>query len=395
MAPLAVIDATLSLQRSAASGPALLGNGCACDLPVRAAADIEHAVASDYPWSFPWPITGCSGVHHQSRSDPSPTALSTVGDASTTPVTHQDAAVPGVIEDRPASRAACSPSCSSGRPRHGVRRAFRTVAEARQVVPAGNGGRADHGHRTARRRRGEPRRLPHPAQPGLGIDPALAYDLRGHAARDAGRRAQRSSCLWKAQSLTREILLEAMARGLRAWRDDARSRAIDRTRPRAGRSRESLTDRQSAVLQLLATGRSNTGIATRLGIAEKSVQSHLTAIYAALGIEHDTLSNPRVSAVPASWPNPAACPDGTPGRCAVSVAVRRFEVVHPPIGAPPRQTGCLNRPSGVHSPKRTFPMRTGSTQFASDASAGGHPRVPSMPAPAVRSAARSPPTPDR
>lgn len=45
-----------------------------------------------------------------------------------------------------------------------------------------------------------------------------------------------------------------------------------------------LTDKQREVLDLVAAGLSNRLIARRLGISEKTVKSHLTAIYAALGV---------------------------------------------------------------------------------------------------------------
>jgi len=134
------------------------------------------------------------------------------------------------------------------------------------------------------------------AQPGLGIVLLSAYDLMDMLLEMPADVRDGWSYLSKTSSLTRDVLLEAIrvsARGETMLDPEL----IDRARPRAGSSLESLTDRQYAVLQLLATGRSNTGIASRLGIAEKSVQNHLTAIYAALGIEHDAASNPRVSAV--------------------------------------------------------------------------------------------------
>jgi len=71
---------------------------------------------------------------------------------------------------------------------------------------------------------------------------------------------------------------------------------LDRMRPRVGSDVARLTDRQYEVLRLLSTGLSNAGIAERLGIAEKSVQNHVNAMYATLGIDADPQRNPRVSA---------------------------------------------------------------------------------------------------
>lgn len=66
--------------------------------------------------------------------------------------------------------------------------------------------------------------------------------------------------------------------------------------PRAGTSAATLTTRQFEVLRLIAEGLSNSGIGERLGIAEKSVQNHINAIYAALKIDDDPAQNPRVTA---------------------------------------------------------------------------------------------------
>ena len=71
---------------------------------------------------------------------------------------------------------------------------------------------------------------------------------------------------------------------------------LARMTPRRGSAVASLTDRQFEVLRLLAQGLSNSGIADRLEIAEKSVQNHVNAIYAALGIDADRDHNARVRA---------------------------------------------------------------------------------------------------
>nr|MCU0297336.1 response regulator transcription factor [Candidatus Nanopelagicales bacterium] len=47
---------------------------------------------------------------------------------------------------------------------------------------------------------------------------------------------------------------------------------------------ERLTDKQKEVLDLVARGLSNRLIARQMGISEKTVKAHLTAIYAALGV---------------------------------------------------------------------------------------------------------------
>jgi DNA-binding NarL/FixJ family response regulator len=71
---------------------------------------------------------------------------------------------------------------------------------------------------------------------------------------------------------------------------------LARMTPRAGSHVARLTDRQYEVLRLLAAGLSNAGIGEKLGITEKSVQNHVNAMYATLGIDADPQRNPRVSA---------------------------------------------------------------------------------------------------
>jgi DNA-binding NarL/FixJ family response regulator len=64
---------------------------------------------------------------------------------------------------------------------------------------------------------------------------------------------------------------------------------------REGSSLAELTTRQYEVLQLVASGLSNAGIAERLGLSERSIENHINAIYSLLGLPRDR--NQRVSAV--------------------------------------------------------------------------------------------------
>jgi DNA-binding NarL/FixJ family response regulator len=64
---------------------------------------------------------------------------------------------------------------------------------------------------------------------------------------------------------------------------------------REGSSLSELTTRQYEVLQLVASGLSNAGIAERLGLSERSIENHINAIYSLLGLPRDR--NQRVSAV--------------------------------------------------------------------------------------------------
>lgn len=57
-----------------------------------------------------------------------------------------------------------------------------------------------------------------------------------------------------------------------------------------------LTDRESTVLALIAEGKSNQAIAQTLCISEGSVEKHITAVFAKLGLEPDESGNRRVLA---------------------------------------------------------------------------------------------------
>ena len=52
----------------------------------------------------------------------------------------------------------------------------------------------------------------------------------------------------------------------------------------ASRQQARLTDKQKEVLDLVARGMSNRLIARQLGISEKTVKTHLTAVYSAIGV---------------------------------------------------------------------------------------------------------------
>jgi DNA-binding NarL/FixJ family response regulator len=60
---------------------------------------------------------------------------------------------------------------------------------------------------------------------------------------------------------------------------------------------EALTDRQREVLELMAQGRNNAGIAARLGVSEKAITRHTSLIYDALGLDGDAHDHRRVLAV--------------------------------------------------------------------------------------------------
>ena len=68
-------------------------------------------------------------------------------------------------------------------------------------------------------------------------------------------------------------------------------------RPRRNSPLGGLTDREREVLGLTAEGLSNKGIATRLSITERTVEAHLTQIFAKLAISQSDLEHRRILAV--------------------------------------------------------------------------------------------------
>jgi DNA-binding NarL/FixJ family response regulator len=69
------------------------------------------------------------------------------------------------------------------------------------------------------------------------------------------------------------------------------------SRPRHESPMEQLSPRESDVLELMAQGRSNQGIAEKLWITESAVEKHVTAIFEKLGLERDFEDHRRVLAV--------------------------------------------------------------------------------------------------
>jgi DNA-binding NarL/FixJ family response regulator len=71
-------------------------------------------------------------------------------------------------------------------------------------------------------------------------------------------------------------------------------------RPQGRVAAEHLTERERAVLSLMAEGRSNAGIAARMQVSLKTVEGHVRNIFTRLGLESDADDNRRVLAV-LSW----------------------------------------------------------------------------------------------
>ena len=67
--------------------------------------------------------------------------------------------------------------------------------------------------------------------------------------------------------------------------NDRRDQAEDHSLPKSG---VSLTSRQIDVLRLLCQGRSNKEIGRTLGVSQKTVKVHVTAIFKALNVANRT-----------------------------------------------------------------------------------------------------------
>jgi DNA-binding NarL/FixJ family response regulator len=132
-------------------------------------------------------------------------------------------------------------------------------------------------------------------QPRLGILLLSAHDAMDLLLDLPPDVASGWSYLSKTSSTSTETLLTAI-RAAAAGRTTLDPVLLDRMAPRAGSAVSRLTDRQYAVLRLLAQGLSNAGIGEALKITEKSVQNHINGIYGTLGIDADPTRNPRVTA---------------------------------------------------------------------------------------------------
>ena len=79
------------------------------------------------------------------------------------------------------------------------------------------------------------------------------------------------------------------------------ARALTEERPLChaydGSGQQSLTPREHEVLQLVAEGRSNKGIGDRLGVSERAVQKHVTAVFGKFDLPAGEDDNRRILAV--------------------------------------------------------------------------------------------------
>ena len=123
------------------------------------------------------------------------------------------------------------------------------------------------------------------------LEPALAIQLLSDGAEGVGY-------LLKDRVADLETLLDAVRRvgGGGSVVDPAVVTELARGRGRRSALAE-LSERERAVLALMAEGRSNGAIATRLTVTEKTVEAHVASIFSKLGLEPAPADHRRVLAV--------------------------------------------------------------------------------------------------
>ena len=121
-----------------------------------------------------------------------------------------------------------------------------------------------------------------------GVEPSLVATLAAGKSRSFGY-------LLKDRVLDTEVFvgqLEVVGSGGTAIDPMVVDRCVRRSQDRL----RSLTEREIEVLRLLASGRSNVGIAAELVISRRTVDAHLRSIFTKLGIEGAPDDNQRVLA---------------------------------------------------------------------------------------------------
>lgn len=132
-------------------------------------------------------------------------------------------------------------------------------------------------------------------RPGLGIVLLSATDALDVLLELPRSVSQGWSYLSKTSSLSLPTLVRAIEVSAEG-RTVLDPELVAKRRPRSGSSLARLSGRQYEVLRLLAEGLSNAGIASRLGLAPRSVDNHIAAVYAELGLASGGVINPRVGA---------------------------------------------------------------------------------------------------
>lgn len=133
------------------------------------------------------------------------------------------------------------------------------------------------------------------ADPRLGVMLLSSQDAMGlfNVVQDEASRPW--SYLSKRSSFSRDVLVRAV-HATAAGEVVIDPFLLRRSEPRAGSDIEKLTRSQFTTLRLVAEGFSNAAVAEKLGIAERSVESHLLSTYQKLGISGEG-QNRRVAAV--------------------------------------------------------------------------------------------------
>ena len=135
-------------------------------------------------------------------------------------------------------------------------------------------------------------------------DPAVAvlvlsqYVEPSYAMRMLQERPERAGYLLKERVFDAEILVDALRRltdGETVVDPTIVARLVGR--PRRPGPLDRLTDREREVLALVAEGLSNSAIAARLFVTERTVEAHVTAVLGKLGLPHDPHTHRRVLAV--------------------------------------------------------------------------------------------------
>ena len=132
--------------------------------------------------------------------------------------------------------------------------------------------------------------------PSLGVM-LLSSDDHMHVLLDLPEsQHQRWSYLSKTASLSAQALVAAV-RATAQGRPVLDRSLVERRNARANGRLAALSSRQQQILALLAEGLTNAAIAERLDLAHRSVENHVNAVYAALGLTGSAEHNPRVRAV--------------------------------------------------------------------------------------------------
>jgi len=133
------------------------------------------------------------------------------------------------------------------------------------------------------------------ADPDLAIMLLSSEDVMGLFSSVQDQAARPWSYLSKRSSFARDVLVRAVVATAQG-QVVLDPYLVQRSTPRARTAVAELTPAQFQVLRLVAEGWSNQGVAERLGLSERSVESHLQAIYQRLRISGDE-HNRRVAAV--------------------------------------------------------------------------------------------------